>query len=46
MEACLKGFGKMCKSLGKGLDSMGVKMEGRCAVVEERRLLAVCFMTI
>ena len=39
MEACLKSFGKMCKSLGKGLDSMGVKMEGRCAVVFDRVVL-------
>ena len=36
----------MCKSLGKGLDSMGVKMEGRCAVVEECRRLLVWFLIV
>lgn len=35
MEACLRTVGKMCKSLGRGIDKMGIKMEGRCAVIEE-----------
>lgn len=39
MEVVAKSFGKMCKSLGRGLDSMGAKMEGRLAVKEE----CICF---
>lgn len=36
MEAVLKSFGKMCKSMGRAIDRMGVSMEGKCSVVEER----------
>ena len=36
MEAVLKSFGKMCKSMGKAIDRMGVSMEGKCSAVEER----------
>ena len=36
MEAIVKSFGKMCKSMGRSIDSMGVKMQGRLAVKEER----------
>lgn len=35
MEVVAKSFGKMCKSLGRSLDSMGAKMQGRLAVKEE-----------
>ena len=36
MEACIRAAGKVCKSLGKSIDAMGVKMEGRFTAVEER----------
>ena len=36
MEAVLKSFGKMCKSMGRAIDRWGVSMEGKCSAVEER----------
>ena len=36
MEVCIRAAGKMCKSLGKSIDAMGVKMEGRFTAIEER----------
>ena len=46
MEACLRTVGKMCKSLGRGIDKMGIKMEGTCAVIEECRNECVVLVTI
>lgn len=46
MEACLRTVGKMCKSLGRGIDKMGVKMEGRYAVIEECRKEGVVFVIL
>ena len=39
MEACIRATGKMCKSLGKSIDAMGVKMEGRFTAIEECMLI-------
>ena len=35
MEALSHATGKVCKSLGRAIDSMGVKMQGKKEVVEE-----------
>lgn len=35
MEAVVKSFGKMCKSMGRAIDRWGVSMQGKKAVTEE-----------